>query len=410
LTRRTVASTEPSAEPDTLAELTARVTRELTTIDGELAEIEMLVQQARTEAERHELKRSQTAEKLAGMPEAAPPEDVIAVTSQLVSMTRRASVMEAQVEVLEGKHKTLLRFRESLGEIGDSLGVAVVGGLELQRGAAGLPLGDEQATPAMSRIVLSAQEDLRREIARAMHDGPAQSLTNIVLQAQIVERIVAKDPELARGEVRQLVSMVQQTLDATKSFIFDVRPMVLDDLGLVPTVRRAARERGQRAGVAVEFESMGADRRLPMELESGLFRLLDEAMAAYLSAAPDRVSVRLDWQDEALEGHVAAIRDRSRAVDDAEKEVASRAVIPTDKDLPPALAAMMEDRREQAEAAAEAARSAAIVSMPADAWREIQQRAATVGITAELLASGGELRIAVDFPVEEPAAAPAEPA
>jgi two-component system sensor histidine kinase DegS len=410
LTRRTVASTEPSAEPDTLAELTARVTRELTTIDGELAEIEMLVQQARTEAERHELKRSQTAEKLAGMPEAAPPEDVIAVTSQLVSMTRRASVMEAQVEVLEGKHKTLLRFRESLGEIGDSLGVAVVGGLELQRGAAGLPLGDEQATPAMSRIVLSAQEDLRREIARAMHDGPAQSLTNIVLQAQIVERIVAKDPELARGEVRQLVSMVQQTLDATKSFIFDVRPMVLDDLGLVPTVRRAARERGQRAGVAVEFESMGADRRLPMELESGLFRLLDEAMAAYLSAGPDRVSVRLDWQDEALEGHVAAIRDRSRAVDDAEKEVASRAVIPTDKDLPPALAAMMEDRREQAEAAAEAARSAAIVSMPADAWREIQQRAATVGITAELLASGGELRIAVDFPVEESAAVSAEPA
>ncbi|HEV8545394.1 MAG TPA: histidine kinase [Candidatus Limnocylindrales bacterium] len=412
MTRRTVPSTEPSTDPDTLSELTARVTRELATIDGELAEIEMLVQQARTEAERHELKRSQTAEKLAGMPEAAPPEDVIAVTSQLVTMTRRASVMEAQVEVLEGKHKTLLRFRESLGEIGDSLGVAVVGGLELDRTAPGLPLADEQATPAMSRIVLSAQEDLRREIARAMHDGPAQSLTNIVLQAQIVERIVAKDPELARAEVRQLVSMVQQTLDATKSFIFDVRPMVLDDLGLVPTVRRAARERGQRAGVAVEFESMGADRRLPMDLESGLFRLLDEAMGAYLSAAPDRVSVRLDWQDEALEGHVAAIRDRSRAVDDAEKEVASRAVRPSDKDLPPALAAMMEDRREQAEAAAEAARSAAIVSLPADAWREIQQRAATVGITAELLASGGEMRIAVDFPVDEPAAEPAaaEPA
>ena len=77
-----------------------------------------------------------------------------------------------------------------------------------------------------------------------MHDGPAQSLTNIVLQAQIVERLVGKDPALAQGEVRQLVAMVQQTLEATKTFIFDVRPMVLDDLGLVPTLRRAARERG----------------------------------------------------------------------------------------------------------------------------------------------------------------------
>ena len=142
----------------------------------------------------------------------------------------------------------------------------------------------------MSRLLLDAQEDLRREIARAMHDGPAQSLTNIVLQAQIVERLVATDPARAGDEVRQLVAMVQQTLEATKTFIFDVRPMVLDDLGLVPTLRRAARERGRRAGVPVDFDSLGPERRLPMDLESGLFRILDEAMAAYLSARAERVS------------------------------------------------------------------------------------------------------------------------
>src|SRR3990170_783046 len=70
--------------------------------------------------------------------------------------------------------------------------------------------------PGVSRIVLTAQEALRREIARAMHDGPAQSLTNIVLQAEIVERLVAANPDAALGEVRQLVSMVQHTLEATK--------------------------------------------------------------------------------------------------------------------------------------------------------------------------------------------------
>jgi two-component system sensor histidine kinase DegS len=376
----------------------------MATLDSELAEIEMLVQQARTEAERHELKRSQAAEKLAALPEATPANDVLALTTQLVTLTRRAGVMEAQVEVLEGKRKTLARFRESLGEIGNALNGEGFGSVDAHAAERADPSTDEVATPGMSRIVLRAQEDLRREIARAMHDGPAQSLTNIVLQAQIVERIVTKDPESARGEVRQLVSMVQQTLDATKSFIFDVRPMVLDDLGLVPTLRRAARERGQRAGVAVEFESMGVDRRLPMDLESGLFRLLDEAMDAYLTAVADRVSVRLDWTDEALESHVTALRNRSRAIDDAEKEVALHASRPaTGKDVPPALAAMMEDRREQAEAAAEAARSAAIVLMPPATWRDIQQRATTLGITVELLANGGELRIAVDLPADEPA-------
>ena len=399
-----MSSVEPRATPDSLGELSTRVGRDLATLDSELAEIDMLVTQARTEAERHEFKRTQATEKLASLPDATPSEDVIALNVQLVNLTRRAAVMEAQVEVLDGKRKILARFRESLGEMAASLGVAAEEGAELPAADSGAKRAADDGAPGMSRIVLTAQEDLRREIARAMHDGPAQSLTNIVLQAQIVERLLAQDPEVARGEVRQLVAMVQQTLDATKSFIFDVRPMVLDDLGLVPTLRRSVRERGQRAGVTVEFESMGTDRRLPMELESGLFRILDEALDGYVAASPDHVSLRLDWTDERIEGRVSATRDRTSAVEEAEREAAAQASTPPGgKDMPPALAAMIEDRREQAEAAAESARNAAIVSLPASAWREIQQRAATVGISAALLAGGAELVIGVDLPSEEPA-------
>jgi two-component system sensor histidine kinase DegS len=403
-----VASTDPAGSSDSPADLTARVTRDLARLDGELSEIDLLIQQARTEAERHEQKRAQQAEKISGLPEATPAGDALALSTQLVSLTKRAAVMEAQVEVLEGKRKALGRYRTALAEIAEALGAG--GEAAAGEGAAGADggraggsagLADEPATPAMSRIVLGAQEDLRREIARAMHDGPAQSLTNIVLQAQIVERLLAQDPETARSEVRQLVSMVQQTLDATKSFIFDVRPMVLDDLGLVPTIRRAARERGRRTGVAVEFESMGTDRRLPMELESGLFRILDEAIGGYLASAPDRVAARLDWSDDRVEGSVLAVRDRSAAIDEAERraaEVAEQAAAkPKGKEqLSPTLVAMIEERRVQAEADAEAVRSAAIVSLPGQVWREIQQRAATLGIAVELLAGGGELRISVD--------------
>jgi two-component system sensor histidine kinase DegS len=405
-----VTTTEPGAAPDTLGGVVARVVRNVATLDGELVEIDMLVQQARIEAERHELKRVQAADKLAAMPDSSPSADVLALNVQLVTLTRRAAVMESQVEVLDGKRKIIARFRDSLAELAAGLGVAIEGGAELgETQESPDPIGVAAEPPpsqGMSRIVLTAQEDLRRDIARAMHDGPAQSLTNIVLQAQIVDRFLAKDPELARAEVRQLVSMVQQTLDATKSFIFDVRPMVLDDLGLVPTLRRSARERGQRAGVAVEFESLGADRRLPMDLESGLFRIFDEALGGYLGVSPDRVSLRLDWTDERIEGRVSANRDRSTAVDDAEREAAAQASAsanPASKDLPPALAAMIEDRREQAQAAAESARNAAIVVLPANAWREIQQRAATVGISAELLEGGAELKVGVDLPSGEPA-------
>jgi two-component system sensor histidine kinase DegS len=402
-------SAKQAADPPALdqdqRDLSTRIASDIAMLEAELAEIDMLVAQARSEAERHELKRSQTAAKLAALPAGSPADDVIALNVQLVGLTRRATVMEAQVDTLEGKRRALIRYRDGLTAIAEQIatGTVTVGAAPTSPGA-GAGAGTEETTPAMSRIVINAQEDLRREIARAMHDGPAQSLTNIVLQAQIVERMVAKDPESARGEVRQLVAMVQQTLDATKSFIFDVRPMVLDDLGLMPTLRRAARERGRRAGIAVEFESAGADRRLPMDLESGLFRILDEAMAGYLMAAPDRVSVRLDWADDRLEGHVTASRERTVAVDDAEREAATHASRPASgTEVPPALAAMMADRREQAEAAAEAARNAAVVSLPPQAWRDIQHRGLSVGIATELLADGGELMIGVDLPALEPA-------
>ena len=383
-------------------------------LDAELREIEMLVAQARTEAERHETKRAQVADKLAqgiNLPEA----DVATLNAQHVTLTRRALVMESQVEVLEGKRKTLTRFRDRLAELGDQYGAEIPtpgGAARLTSGDASGVAGDAEAGAGspMSRIVLNAQEDLRREIARSMHDGPAQSLTNIVLQAQIVERLMGRDPEAARGEVRLLMSMVQQTLEATKTFIFDVRPMVLDDLGLVPTLRRAARERGRRAGIAVEFESLGQDRRLAMDLESSLFRILDEALAAYLAAAPDRVALHLDWSEDVVEARVSASRDPTAAMAHADREVAdaARAVDTATKGLPPALEAMLADRRERAEGAVTAARQAAIVSLPEATWREIQQRATTTGIHAELGPGGGDLHLRAD--IAEPADAAAEPA
>ena len=394
----------PAAPAPSVGDLAGRLADDLLTLDKELGEIDLLVTQAKAESTRHETRRTTAAEKVAALPEAESKERLDQLNA-LVTLTRRAALMESQVDVLEGKRRALARYRDAVAAyIGALQGVDPAAALGT--GEAGGPQGvgdggaDGAAPAGVSRLVLGAQEDLRREIARAMHDGPAQSLTNIVLQAQIVERLVARDPQSASGEVRQLIAMVQQTLDATKSFIFDVRPMVLDDLGLVPTLRRATRERGRRAGIPVEFDSMGQDRRLAMDLESGLFRMLDETLAAYLGATPDRVSLRLDWGDQ-LEARVLAARavaERTRRSDDV--------AIPTEeagKDLPPALAAMLEERRAHERDAVEAAVRESIVALPPATWREIQGRAASLGITAELLADGSELRLAVDIPpVENP--------
>jgi two-component system, NarL family, sensor histidine kinase DegS len=356
------------ANTPNLIDLRDRAAQDLEKLGNELSEIELLAQQARAEAGRYETKRSTAADRVAAMARTQPvePPEAIELASQLVTLTRKAGLMEAQVEVLDGKAKVLGRYRDAMREfamtiaaIAEAMPAGVArggdgtdGGAEAGAVDGDAAAGEPPVPPAVSRMVLSAQEDLRREIARAMHDGPAQSLTNIVLQAQIVDRLVARDPEQARGEIRQLVAMVQSTLDATKSFIFDVRPMVLDDLGLVPTLRRAARERGRRAHVPVEFDSFGSDRRMAMEVEGGLFRILDETLGAFLSSSPDRVTIRLDWGEQ-VEALVGAER-------------------------------------------ATAATAEPWVPLAPSAWREIQSRAATLGISAELLAEGSQVRLVVD--------------
>jgi two-component system sensor histidine kinase DegS len=407
--------TAPSAAAATPADVHAAVGRDLEALDRELAEIELLAEQARAESGRHEAKRQTATDQLAAVVRSTAPDPAVIVdlNAQLLEQTKRASLMAAQVEVLDGKTKVLHRYRDGLAAIEADLGASLAGGATraLGPGPVDAPGSAQFGDPAgLSRMVLAAQEDLRREIARAMHDGPAQSLTNIVLQAQIVDRLVARDPAAARTEVRQLVDMVQQTLEATKSFIFDVRPMVLDDLGLVPTLRRAARDRGHRAGVPVQFESLGPDRRLPMELESGVFRMIDEALVAFLASAPDRVAIELDWGDQ-LEAHVAVRESPVEMVGaEAGSEPAEGAAVVRSRDagrrgkrpaeeMPAALAAMIQDRQADLSAAAEEARRARFGPLAPAAWREIESRAAVLGISAELLEDGTVLRLVAPLPI-----------
>jgi len=354
--------------------------REIEGLARELAEIELLVSQARTEAGRHEQKRAAAEERLASLGPATPPEELAEANAQLVALTRRAAVMEAQADVLAGKQQVLERYRDGLAAIREDAGA-------LDAGTAGTPeesLPGAPVSPAVGHVVLAAQEDLRRDIARAMHDGPAQSLTNITLQAQIVERLLDHDPAAARAEVQELTAMVQRTLEATKAFIFDVRPMVLDDLGLVPTLRRVARDRSRRSGVPVEFDSLGADRRLPMDLESAVFRVADEAVAALAGGHPDSVALTLDWGEE-LE---VTVRAAHPPAEETPEE-------PPGPDMPAALQAMVDEQRAQTAAAG------SVAFLTPAVRREIGDRAAAAGGRVEFAEDGRSL--AARFPLPAPA-------
>jgi two-component system, NarL family, sensor histidine kinase DegS len=379
---------EPPADPERLA---SAIDEEVVGLDRELAEIELLIGQARTEAERHEARRWQAEERLGRFPApaAGTATDEREAQAALVAATRRAVTMQSQVELLEGKQRALARYRDRARELSE-----VLRAVAIARPAPSAQDGEGGGT-ALSG--LDAQEALRREIARQMHDGPAQSLTNITLQAQIVQRLVGRDDERAQAELTQLVGMVQQTLDATKTFIFDVRPMVLDDLGLVPTLRRAVRDRAQRSGVAVDLEVSGSDRRARPDLESALFRIIDEAVIGFLATKPLGIQVHLEWTESSL---IAMVRVVPVAVPAAPEPAAAMSPpAPTISNVPDALADMIRDQREdeaQRRVAAVAAQARAI-ALPDATWRAIEARAHAAGVEVALTEDGRRLEITADM-------------
>ena len=129
-----------------------------------------------------------------------------------------------------------------------------------------------------SRQVFQIVEEERMRIARDMHDGPAQSMSNLVLRAEILERLVDRDPERAKAEIQSFKDSMRGVLDETRDLIFDLRPMTLDDLGVIPTLRRLVNEYKEREGIEARLSVIGTERRLPAETEGALFRIVKEAL------------------------------------------------------------------------------------------------------------------------------------
>ena len=155
-------------------------------------------------------------------------------------------------------------------------------------------------------------------IARDMHDGPAQSMANLVLQAEVLERLLSRDPKLVVDELADFKSGVRDALEETRDLIFDLRPMTLDDLGLVPTLRKFVKEFGDKSALTARFHVVGEERRLPGNYEAVLFRIIQEALTNVRKHAHARTAeVTLTLQANRV---IAVVKDDGEGFDVAATE------------------------------------------------------------------------------------------
>jgi two-component system sensor histidine kinase DegS len=112
---------------------------------------------------------------------------------------------------------------------------------------------------------------------------------------------MSADPTTAKSELAELKDRVAITLGDTRQFIFDLRPMILDDLGLIPTLRRHMESLANRTGVNSNMTVSGIEGRLPAQVEIALFRIAQEALEnAVTHGKADSVQVNLEYVDGLL--------------------------------------------------------------------------------------------------------------
>jgi two-component system sensor histidine kinase DegS len=128
--------------------------------------------------------------------------------------------------------------------------------------------------------IILAQEEERKRIAREIHDGAAQSLANVVLRAEIAERMVTRQeyPQV-KHEINDLKGQVRAGLEEIRKIIFNLRPMALDDLGLIPTLRKFVQDFEEKTQIRTSFDTIGIESRLPSAMEVAIFRLVQEAFS-----------------------------------------------------------------------------------------------------------------------------------
>mgnify|MGYP001031333807 CR=1 FL=1 len=277
-------------------------------IERELQETALQLKQTSSEVERLVQRNAQIASRVRQIEinlESCPREDIKEAYTAAQDSQMRLFTMRSQMERLQSKGEALQAQAEQLRRL-LSLGSRPGYPWEIPVGEVAQEIEEPSPTPSSESTivqVIEAQENERRRLARQMHDGPAQSLTNLILQAEICERLFDLDPEEARVELENLKQAVNATFQNTRRFIFGLRPMMLDDLGLVPTLRRHIQDFQEKSGLTIDLHIMSEERRLAPHLEVTIFRVIQELLNNVdQHAQATHVDVTLN-----LEGEVVAV-------------------------------------------------------------------------------------------------------
>jgi two-component system sensor histidine kinase DegS len=271
-----------------------------------LREVTLLMEQSKTElaklAQRNAAITAHLQQVQGKLADMAPQEIRMAYDAALDAQ-QRLFVMRGQLDKLQSDKVHLEKYQKLL-----------------QQQSAPPSAGSDGASPSAANpvaeieMVVNAQEAERQRLSRQMHDGPAQAMSNFILQTEIAMRLLDADPAQAKEELASLKNTALNTFQKVRNFIFELRPMMLDDLGLIPTLRKYVDAFKEQTGMEALLTVTGTERRIEPYLEVMIFRAIQELLgnAARHSQAAS-VKLHVDMGNEAVR---VSVDDNGRGFDE----------------------------------------------------------------------------------------------
>ncbi|MBI5695951.1 MAG: GAF domain-containing protein [Nitrospirae bacterium] len=146
----------------------------------------------------------------------------------------------------------------------------------------------------LSGRIIEAQEEERKRISRDLHDELGQILTAVKISLDLTAERMSTDPRQVAGRLAEAAGLTASALDSVRRLSFELRPPMLDDLGLDTVLGKLINDFRRRSGLEVEFTVEGPDHRLPPGHELTLYRVVQEALTNVLRHSDaSRVAVRL---------------------------------------------------------------------------------------------------------------------
>jgi two-component system sensor histidine kinase DegS len=209
---------------------------------------------------------------------------------------QRLFIMRGQLEKLQNDKTHLEKYKTVLNEVVSRAN---------DSSAPNTPAGNPKSQMAGIEMIVNAQEAERQRLSRQMHDGPAQALSNFILQTEIAMRLMDIDPAQARDELGDLKTSAMSTFQKVRNFIFELRPMMLDDLGLTPTLKKYADAFKEQTGLEVSVTVTGVERRLEPYLEVMIFRAVQELLGnAARHSQSSLIKVQVDLGNDLIRVNV----------------------------------------------------------------------------------------------------------